>query len=407
MVLTVAILKSSLELTVSVKASTGLSPFRVTHSGAIDTLPSVKLTQNCDLPERSQRKPEKRLDLPLPLNNSSIEGMASEQTVLNVLGRAFWDPTPTGTDLRARQLAAAMGYPTTWRVVRTVDTIQGRSMIADRIYAGKPDTDCDAWFHHEAAMKVAAAWNDESSTAFSNAGGHLLPREPLFDKHDKVQVMYEGEWWDAKVLRRKTHNEGFRYQVQYVQDHSKQTGVDERLIRPRQDLNHDAFALAKQQGFGEGWQATANGKRWKIIAPDGTVYTSKKAALEAFHEVDSTPAVEEGDPPWRTTQHEYLGRSILWTTTHNISARRNISVDQVGKVVGWIAETDVDKAGLPGFVSERTKEPARLFHIKFPDDHSHPYASYLVSSQDLEEHELEGCLIPEDELPPTKKARKR
>jgi hypothetical protein len=208
--------------------------------------------------------------------------MASEQTVLNVLGRAFWDPTPTGTDLRARQLAAAMGYPTTWRVVRTVDTIQGRSMIADRIYAGKPDTDCDAWFHHEAAMKAAAAWNDESSTAFSNAGGHLLPREPLFDKHDKVQVMYEGEWWDAKVLRRKTHNEGFRYQVQYVQDHSKQTGVDERLIRPRQDLNHDAFALAKQQGFGEGWQATAHGKRWKVIAPDGTVYTRKKSGPGSF-----------------------------------------------------------------------------------------------------------------------------
>lgn len=42
MVLTVAILKSSLELTVSVKASTGLSPFRVTHSGAIDTLDGIR-----------------------------------------------------------------------------------------------------------------------------------------------------------------------------------------------------------------------------------------------------------------------------------------------------------------------------------------------------------------------------
>jgi len=116
---------------------------------------------------------------------------------------------------------------------------------------------------------------------------------------------------------------------------------------------------------------------------------------------------DEGDPPWRITDHEFLGRLIRWTQEHAVTARRTIKVEQIGRVVGWISETDVDQAGEPGFVSEKTGQPAKLFHVVFEDEpHMHPYASYLVESQDLEEFEVEQTLIPEDEVP-SKKQRKR
>jgi hypothetical protein len=47
--------------------------------------------------------------------------MATDRAVRRVMGRALWDPHPTVTDLRARQLAAALGYPHGWRVVRTIE----------------------------------------------------------------------------------------------------------------------------------------------------------------------------------------------------------------------------------------------------------------------------------------------
>ena len=141
--------------------------------------------------------------------------MASEQTVLNCMGKALFDPHPTGTDLRARQLAAALGYPVDWRVVRTLEkvpvvhknskqrqsskcdaistnpaeeTTPGEPIvpiavqdttelkteedeeaapvakeelvlcIVDRIYSSKPGTGCDMWYHHAAAMQVAENW---------------------------------------------------------------------------------------------------------------------------------------------------------------------------------------------------------------------------------------------------------
>ena len=43
------------------------------------------------------------------------------------MGKALWDPHPTETDLRARQLAAALGYPLEWRVVRTIEKMNVRS----------------------------------------------------------------------------------------------------------------------------------------------------------------------------------------------------------------------------------------------------------------------------------------
>lgn len=80
-------------------------------------------------------------------------------------------------------------------------------------------------------------------------------------------------------------------------------------------------------------------------------------------------------------------------------------------MVGWISETDVDKAGAPGFVSEATGKPARLYHVVFPEDPHHQYASLLIQTQDLEEYELLESLVDEtsadtlSDVPPSKKAK--
>jgi len=55
-------------------------------------------------------------------------------------------------------------------------------------------------------------------------------------------------------------------------------------------------------------------------------------------------------------------------------------------VLGWIADSDKDTAGEPGFVSESTGKPACLFHVKFD-------SSSAIDSQDYEAYELEGRWI--------------
>ncbi len=457
--------------------------------------------------------------------------MASDQTVINIMGQALWAAKPTKTDLRAQQLAAALGYPAGWRVVRTIEEMEynesvakietketsptelnaalretepgnsqineedvrgdekkadsveantqttekdftenkvdandseqttsqlneprspvqgakdnnplgaptstsdsravqtqpGRmvKVIADRIYAGKPGTDCDMWYHHSAATQAALAWMEKEAihedpeqsgpapTPFDFKGGHMLPRSARFDVGDKVEVLYEGEWWDAKILRRNEHKvDGFRYQVFYSSDNSKQSGVAESSIRLRIN-DEDPHKTAASNGFDETWQAfSQGGNRWKIIGPDGTVYKSKKAALQAFNNKSDKPSKDslmEEDPPWRTVGSEYLGKFVRWVTQHKASARRTVAVEQIGEVVGWISETDVDKAGGPGFVSEKTGKPASLYHVVFNDEPTHhPYASVLIECVDLEEYELKECILSEAEYRPNKKSR--
>ena len=84
--------------------------------------------------------------------------------------------------------------------------------------------------------------------------------------------------------------------------------------------------------------------------------------------------VDEGDPPWRTTGHEYLLREVRWTPPEDGG------VEVVGTVTGWISETDVDSEGNPGFLCSKTGNPARLYHVVFDD-----------FEQDFEEWELEEC----------------
>ncbi len=80
-------------------------------------------------------------------------------------------------------------------------------------------------------------------------------------------------------------------------------------------------------------------------------------------------SLDGGDPPWRTAGHEYLSRNIKWNR-------------KIGTVVGWIAETDIDSDGNPGFVCSKTGHPARLFHAVFDG-----------FAQDFEEWELIECFV--------------
>lgn len=91
------------------------------------------------------------------------------------------------------------------------------------------------------------------------------------------------------------------------------------------------------------------------------------------------PVLDEGDPPWRTAGHEHIGRRILWTPYPDMNAGTDPCE---GTVVAWIAATDVDGEGNPGFVCSRTGEPAELFHVVFDD-----------FGQDFEEWELEECFM--------------
>jgi hypothetical protein len=339
--------------------------------------------------------------------------MASEQSVLNVMGRALWDANPTKTDLQSRQLAAALGYPLKWRVVRSIDEHNGH--LVDRIYSDKPGTGCDTWFNHASAMAAATKWDDPelcNQTPHAFNGGHLLPLQPLYDIGDKVQVLYEDEWWDAKILRRKEYPGIFKYQVLYPADTSKQSGVEEYLIRTRPvtDDNHgiDPEQVASTLGFDKGWKAYSAGhNRWKVISPDGVTYKSKKAALDAMMEANKT-SLDEGDPPWRTTDNIYLGRRVKWITKYNASARRTVDLVQIGTVVGWISESDTDKDGQPGFISEQTGKPAKLYHVTFDIDRNHTYFQYMLPEQDMEEWELLQNLLSDEaiSLPLSKNSKK-
>lgn len=255
--------------------------------------------------------------------------------------------------------------------------------------------------------------------------------------------MYGDAWWDARIMRvTEGPDETFRYQVYYTADSSRQSGVDEQLIRPRQGGGiggrkkptggkrnvavpadaADPGSLALSLGFGADWKATSQGnKRWILVAPTGEKFKSKKAAMEfmlgsaastgfataaaATAVVETVPALET-DPPWRTSGHEYLGRQVHRIAHHKVSSRRTVIVEQPGTVVGWIAEDDVNKKGRPGFISDKTGKPAKIFHVQYEVDKHTAHSDFQLTTQDLEEHELLDIILPPGEKyePPRKDA---
>ena len=172
------------------------------------------------------------------------------------------------------------------------------------------------------------------------------------------------------------------------------------------------LSAAKEIGLPSGWSAYNRGNaKWTIKSPEGKSYKSKKAAFAAAgldipaerRKKASTPKkrkieeeggedgdnttdnvdLDEGDPPWRTSGHQYLARRVRWTPPPDGGVA---SQPSVGTIVGWISEKDVDSEGNPGFSSSVTGNPANLFHAVFED-----------FSQDLEEFELEECLLEEED----------
>jgi hypothetical protein len=330
------------------------------------------------------------------MSGSSSSKLPFPPTVAQLYARALWDPKPTTSLKSQKQLAYALGYPLDWRVERTVEVTEDgkKSILRDRIHAtGKKNKSQYTWFHHEAAQLAAAQLEEEGVTTLD--GSHLLPPTPLYTKGDLIQVQYEGKWWASTITKRQKRADNFLYSVHYHEENATQDEVAEEDIRPGEDPSQ----LAVEIGFPEDWKASRKGARYILTAPSGERFTTKKAALKYLKELTAPPEADEdddmGDPPWRTEGHELIGRQILWSTLHRISGTRKIKVDQVGTVDGYIDAADVDSQGNPGFVSDATGTPANLFHVSFPDDTHHPYASHLINSQDLEEHEILENLMEE------------
>ena len=312
-------------------------------------------------------------------------------TVAQLYARALWDPKPTKTMKSQKQLAYALGYPVGWRVERVVTTQDDKKTIRDRIHAVGKNKSKYTWFHHEAAQLAAVQLEQEGTME----GSHLLPPMPLYTKGDIVQVNYEGKWYDATITKRKKVADDFLYSVQYDEEDATQDEVTEDEIRPAQDPS----VLAMELGFSEDWKASRKGSRYIITAPTGERFTTKKAAMKFLQEQAAAQSDEDdvGDPPWRTKGHEWIGRQVQWSSLHRVSGTRKIKVDQIGTITGFIHENDVDKHGNPGFISDLSGKPAKLFHVTFPDDPHHPYSAHLINSQDLEVHEVDEVLLEETE----------
>lgn len=321
-------------------------------------------------------------------------------SVAQLYARAFWDPKPTVTVPSQRLLAYALGYPEDWRVERKVEYKNGTPIIQDKIHAwlGKKNKIQYTWLHHEAAQTAAQKLESEGNLEES----HLLPPVPLYSKGDFVQVQWEGKWYEATIMKRKKQGDIFLYSVYYPLDDATQDEIEEHEIRPGEDPS----ALAVQLGFPGNWKASRKGARYILTAPTGECFTSKNAALKFIkgQEEKMEQEVEDmGDPPWRTSGHEWIGRKVIWISEHKVSGTRKVTVEQVGTIEGYIKSTDVDKEGNPGFISEASGQPADLFHIVFPDQPHHQYSSFLLNSQDLEEHEVYENLL--EETPAQKRKR--
>ena len=407
-----------------------------------------------------------------------------------------------------RRLARTLGYPDNWHVTRIVphpsSTSYSCTTFMDIIYCGDPSNMPDCYYNHNAALSRALEWAEGISTGYEGRGGQMLPRAPVYEQDEVVEVNFENGWFKARVVQVKEYDDDIRYTVYYIGEDSTQNNVAEEDIRKRivkkkkekapkvktpkvksskgktpkitdfakpvvkdnsqADLEN-ATRLAQSYGLPEGWTAEtrvgkffiqspdkqhtfrskrtahdfiikqertmkkisskANSKKstartknehdiaknlglpsgWKakhqysMISPDGTTYSSLKRALQTVQpksakkpkrDVQQPKASsrklnndftivsgheEDGDPPFRRTGHELLGRRIKYKS-------------QIGKVTGWIKESDVDSTGASAYMSNKTSKPGRLFHVNFKKGDT------LFA--DFEEWELKQLLIEDD-----------
>ncbi|KAL7555266.1 hypothetical protein ACHAWF_018924 [Thalassiosira exigua] len=350
-----------------------------------------------------------------------------------------WEHFPTiNDDVAQIRLARAMGYPPSWRVVRNliqvpipeylaktmpsaalsggVGGLRMMTTVMDRIYAGDPASQPDGYYNHAAAMLASSKlpWrpeyddvifdnNDDDfddseycSTSHRNNGGQLKGREANFEEGDIVEVLYdededeEPEWYEATILKKIEYQDDIRYNVHYTVDDAVQNDVREEKIRASSKTKKKKRAAPKKKGGKKRVADATNDPepektKKKRGRPAGS--KNKKAKVEEPPPFANPPPIDftldEGDPPWRTSGHEYLSRRVRWAPP---SEEVGVVIPpSVGTVVAWIAETDVDSEGNPGFICSRTGTPARLFHAIFDQ-----------FEQDFEEWELEDCFLEED-----------
>jgi len=181
------------------------------------------------------------------------------------------------------------------------------------------------------------------------------------------------------------YDESSRYDVHYTVDDAIQSDVREEKIRASTKTKKKKKSApkaapkaapkttptpkkqgGKKRAADSSSGATTPAPKKGRGRPSGS---KKKNKVEAQEESPANTSMDdisldEGDPPWRITGHDFLSRKIKWNR-------------KIGTVVGWIAETDVDSEGNPGFVCSKTGDPAHLFHAAFDD-----------FTQDFEEWEL-------------------
>lgn len=193
--------------------------------------------------------------------------------------------------------------------------------------------------------------------------------------------------------------------------------IIETLYLP--DTNNLKLAVA--MSLPEGWTARRTISRYIFTSPDGnlTFYTIEsvfrylslpiplspkilrnklknvsKTAIKInrkylFNFIEEIPRFthkslfyEDGDPPWRISNHQFIGGRIHYI----INLKEKRKVETLGTITGWISATDLDKQKKPGFVSELNGKPASLFHVTFEEKCS-------LEFQDIEEYEVKQCLL--------------
>jgi hypothetical protein len=152
----------------------------------------------------------------------------------------------------------------------------------------------------------------------------------------------------------------------------KQSGSKKRGSNFTGDITDEVKTPASKKKRGRPSGGGGGSKSSKIKGKKGKVVVAEEESPAI-----NDSSLDEGDPPWRTSGHKHLSRKIKWN-----HPSQEVEKECIGTVVGWIAETDVDNEGNPGFVSSVTDEPAKLFHAVFDD-----------FEQDFEEWELEECLM--------------
>uniref|UniRef100_A0A7S2P0S4 Uncharacterized protein n=2 Tax=Leptocylindrus danicus TaxID=163516 RepID=A0A7S2P0S4_9STRA len=123
--------------------------------------------------------------------------------------------------------------------------------------------------------------------------------------------------------------------------------------------------------------------------PDDLIPYSKPGERKGESEPTSATGevIDEDDPPWRREGHPFIGRLV--NHSYRCAVRRRVTL--TGIVTGWLDDTDVDSKGNPAYVSERSKEPAKLFHIDFDETSD-------ITGIDMDESEvIEQLVHPQDD----------